>query len=542
MPKSCCVPGCQTNKLKNPELRYYCFPAKESLRIKWISAIHRAKVDDSGRVKHNKNRSPKSKSTYVCSLHFISGRKENFEKHPDAIPSKFPWTNIRSPSKISKINSCNDIVSPHLQLNLPEISGRIQRCQRRIKRASVERKLISNPKSIKKELSGELYDFKEGVEFSVNDVEMETFTDDMNLQLPVVSSPSELTFSLQSPIFTSEREGLYNEMDELRNERDWLKIKNIELKLAASPFSLEALKQNPSVCMMLTGLDFIVLEKTIIYVCEDLFDSTRPTKLSSFDQVIITIIKLKQNLNFDLIAYISNISKTTAIEYFYKWLDIMYWKLNFLIKMQDRDHIFDTIPGIFKAKFPRLTSIIDCFEIFVEAPSSLLARAQFYSRYKRHCTIKVFISCTPLGAINFLSKCYGGRASDILITRESGFSSKHMPGDQILADHRFTLQEDFAARSSAELIPAFTRGKKQLLAKEIETSRKIASVRIHIERVIGLMKNRYTILKGIIPLKIIKNIKDESANSILANCDKIVTVCAALTNLGESIVFNDMKI
>ena len=240
------------------------------------------------------------------------------------------------------------------------------------------------------------------------------------MQLPVVSSPSELPFSLQSPIFTSEREGLYNEMDELRNERDWLKIKNIELKLAASPSSLEALKQNPSVCMMLTGLDFKVLEKTIIYVCEDLFDSRRPTKLSSYDQVIITIIKLKQNLNFDLIAYISNISKTTAFEYFYKWLDIMYWKLNFLIKMLDRDHLFDTIPGIFKAKFQRLTFIIDCFETFVEAPSSLLARAQFYSQYKRHCTIKVFISSTPLGAINFLSKCYGGRASDLLITRESG--------------------------------------------------------------------------------------------------------------------------
>ncbi|XP_047146255.2 uncharacterized protein LOC124819099 [Hydra vulgaris] len=326
----------------------------------------------------------------------------------------------------------------------------------------------------------------------------------------------------KSPVTTSEREELYFEINELKNERDWLKIKNIELKLTVFPFSLEALKQNPSFCMMLTGLNYKVLEKILVYICKNTFEFGKPTKLSKPDQVIITIIKLKQNLNFDLIAYLSNVSKTTIIEYFYKWLDTMYSKLNFLIKMQDQDNIYDTIPGVFKAKFPRLTSIIDCFETFVEAPSSLLARAQFYSQYKKHCTIKVLISCTPTGAINFLAKCYGGRAFDLQIAREPGFVSKYMPGDQILADRGFTLQDDFAAGSSAELlIPAFTRGKNQLSAKEVETPRKIDSVRIHIERLIGLMKSRYTILKGVIPLKIIKIIKDETANCILANCDKL---------------------
>ena len=82
----------------------------------------------------------------------------------------------------------------------------------------------------------------------------------------------------------------------------------------------------------------------------------------------------------------------------------------------------------------------------------------------------------------------------------------HMPGDQILADRGFTLQDDFAAGSSSELlIPAFTRGLSQLSAKDVETSRKIASVRIHIERVIGCMRNRYSILKGTLTLRIVKS-------------------------------------
>ena len=71
-----------------------------------------------------------------------------------------------------------------------------------------------------------------------------------------------------------------------------------------------------------------------------------------------------------------------------------------------------------------------------------MARAQFYSQYKRHYPIKVLISSTPLGAINYISKRYGGRASDMQITKESGFTTSkyHMPGDQILADTGFTMK------------------------------------------------------------------------------------------------------
>ena len=40
-----------------------------------------------------------------------------------------------------------------------------------------------------------------------------------------------------------------------------------------------------------------------------------------------------------------------------------------------------------------------------------------------------------------------------------------MPRDQILADRGFTLVDDFAAASGAELItPPFTKGKRQLSA------------------------------------------------------------------------------
>ena len=39
------------------------------------------------------------------------------------------------------------------------------------------------------------------------------------------------------------------------------------------------------------------------------------------------------------------------------------------------------------------------------------------------------------------------------------------------------------------------------------------------------------------PIRTVNSIKDESLETVLGNCDKIVTVCAALINLRESIVY-----
>ena len=213
--------------------------------------------------------------------------------------------------------------------------------------------------------------------------------------------------------------------------------------------------------------------------------------------------------------------------------------VGFLVRWPEREGIFKVIPTVFKAKFPRMTSIIDCFEIFIDAPKNLHARAQCWSNYKKHCTIKVFICCNPVGSITFLSPVWGGRASDVKIVRESGFiSSKyHLPGDQILADRGFTLHDEFASLCSAELItPAFTKGKKQLSAQEVELSRQLASVRIHVERVIRVLKNRYTILKGPLPISMIKSLHDEAVAASMTSCDKLVHICASLVNLSPSIV------
>ena len=195
------------------------------------------------------------------------------------------------------------------------------------------------------------------------------------------------------------------------------------------------------------------------------------------DQFFVTLVKLRLNLPFDLISYQTGYHTSTIRDYFWRWIDLMYQRLRFLVRWPDRESIKETLPPHFKAKFPNLTCIIDCFWDFrADQPANLKARAQVYSNYKKHTTIKLLIACTPLGAICFLSRAWGGRVSDVELVRRSGFlsSSRHYHSDQILADWGFTLQDDFATMTGSQLIiPAFTKGKRQLGGNEVEASRKM---------------------------------------------------------------------
>lgn len=142
------------------------------------------------------------------------------------------------------------------------------------------------------------------------------------------------------------------------------------------------------------------------------------------------------------------------------------------------------------------------------------------------------IGITPFGTISFISRCWGGRVSDKNLAQESAFLNLLDPGDVVIADRGFAISEDIAIQGAHLEIPAFTRGKKQLSQEEMETSKELSSVRIHVERVIGVLKNRYTILEGPIHVKLLKHKSD----SDYAHIDKILTVCCALTNLGIPIV------
>ena len=124
----------------------------------------------------------------------------------------------------------------------------------------------------------------------------------------------------------------------------------------------------------------------------------------------------------------------------------------------------------------------------------------------------------------FLSMCWGGRATDKFITMNRGFLGLLEHDDVVRADRGFDIHEDVAIHGGKLEIPSFTRGKKQLSTDDVEYSQRLSKVRIHIERVIGLLKNKYIILQSTLPVSTLKC----NAGSETSLIDKIVTVCASL--------------
>lgn len=318
---------------------------------------------------------------------------------------------------------------------------------------------------------------------------------------------------------------LTNECARLRAEVHRLKDKVDELSL-----NEEAFKGNDDMVQELTGLpSYAKLMVVFTFLSGFLKASPRLTPFHSF---LLTLMRMRLNLPLYFFVYLFRMSKTSVVRIFNSTLDVMYVRLSPLIFWPSKKQIQVSLPMCFRDNFNNCTSIIDCFEIFIEKPKNLRARAQTYSQYKHHNTVKYLISITPQGVISFVSNGWGGRTSDKHITENCGYLEKLSPGDVILADRGFNVKDTVGLYCAQLKIPAFTKGKQQLHPLELEATRGLAAVRIHVERVIGLVRNKYTILQTTIPLSLCQAAAQGQPTSL----DKMVTVCCALCNICPSVV------
>ncbi|CAC5397538.1 unnamed protein product [Mytilus coruscus] len=208
--------------------------------------------------------------------------------------------------------------------------------------------------------------------------------------------------------------------------------------------------------------------------------------MSPTSVLLCLLMKLRLNLQHEDLAYRFGVSKTIS-DILNLGLPKLANKLSFLIQWPDKEYLLSNMPSVLN----NLTEV----------------------------------SITPTGAISFVSKAFGGRTSDKVIKQLSGYLDKIQHGDQVLADRGFFyISKELANKSATLVIPAFTRGKKkQLSAKEVEQTRKIVHVRIHVERAIQRLKN-FNILSS------------NMSMCMVPHSDSIVTICSAICNLQPKLV------
>ncbi|XP_033759277.1 uncharacterized protein LOC117341516 [Pecten maximus] len=245
--------------------------------------------------------------------------------------------------------------------------------------------------------------------------------------------------------------------------------------------------------------------------------------LSVPNQYFMTLMKLRRYTpNFELSRFfgisensVRNIVFTWILFMFKQWKEISIWPAQSLV------YYFS--PNDFKQKFPTTRAVLDGTEFPIKKPSSPRAQQATFSTYKNRNTMKSMIGCTPGGLINFISPAYCGSTSDRQIVERSDLKNMCNPGDSLMADKGFNVQDIFAPRDVTINIPSFFKKKNRMSGKAVIQDRKISSKRVHIERIIGLGKT-YKILTQ--PL----------TGTEAALSSEIVYICYMLCNFRSRIV------
>lgn len=243
------------------------------------------------------------------------------------------------------------------------------------------------------------------------------------------------------------------------------------------------------------------------------------------DEMFMFLVRLKLGLFEQDLAHRFQIHLSTVSRKLNTWSNYLYFLLGTQMIWPTREDVDIHMPDGFKELYPSTRVILDCTEIFVQTPSSLLLQSQLYSSYKSSTTLKGLIGITPHGAVSFVSSLYSGSISDKEITRCSGILDLLEEGDSVMADKGFDIEPLLNAKNVELNIPPFLEDQTQFSEADVLKTKSIASLRIHVERAIRRIKE-YHFFDSDVPL------------TTLGSITQIYTVACLLTNFQGPLILN----
>lgn len=481
MPQNCISFGCPNTSSKSSDISFHRLPLKnKKLLAKWIIKIRRTNT-------------PVNEHVRICSEHFepscflisYNGRKM---LRKDAIPTKFSFT---KPTK--------ERAPPKQRLPLRE---KTNTCEILSKESDHDKGGDSSlPSEIRETVSvGSVLDV-DVLQQRINALEAELNNSQVNLRQLLV-----------------DREGKKFCVENLAKDD---KLFKFYTGFSYSQFQacFEFFGESVS-CLRYKGTSDYEQEGQVA-------GSKRgPSRtLSPVNEFLLVLTRLKVGLLEQDIAARFQLHQSTVSRIITTWISFMYAKFKELDIWPSRKQCNENMPEHVRNLYPELRCIIDATEIYIEKPSNPTAQQATFSVYKNRNTLKALIGIGPSGSLTFISDLYGGSISDRELTIKCGILEKDWERKDILmADRGFTIQDLFEQKGVRVNIPPFLNGKPQLSENELMETRRIATIRIHVERAIERIKN-YHIL-------------DFSPVSMCQNklVDQVFYVCAMLTNFQPPLI------
>ena len=177
------------------------------------------------------------------------------------------------------------------------------------------------------------------------------------------------------------------------------------------------------------------------------------TKLTTYEQFVFTLVRIRRNPSLTWLCDLFGISSSTGSNLFITWVLFLAKELQSFIPfptLKDMEGL--PRPPVYQNN-PCPRAIIDCTEFYIQKPSLPSSQRRTHSTYKSNNTFKLFISISPVLHINYISRLYSGCTSDKEVTKKCGFIEALEPGDQVMADKGFNIQDLLALQHVRLIAP-----------------------------------------------------------------------------------------
>ncbi|XP_017560052.1 uncharacterized protein LOC108431431 [Pygocentrus nattereri] len=514
MVHTCVVAGCRNRRTPGTALSFYRFPRDPERKQRWIAAVNRE-----GWMPNEGSR--------LCSTHFISGRQVKNPRSPDYVPSVF--TSAALSSNIKEPNHFEPYDKQEAQVEAANALLFLQG-QARLNADVSHDHCQGDPESASSSLNSddEEDDDDDDDDDEVEEEESLTETEERNKEMPLRNSSTQLVN------YEASLNALKKENTELRESLE-------KMSLTEASF-----RNDPEKVQFYTGLPNYFVFETVMWLLVPHMKGDRNAKLSKFQQLLLTLMRLRLDLRNQDLAYRFGVKVTTVTRTVHRIINIMFTTLvPTAVYWPSRVELRKNLPAAVKCSHPDCAVIIDCFTVSLEKavsvdvnPLGATSTTEMVTQSLHPASVselKYVIGVAPQGVVMFVSRGSPGNVSDKTLVQSCGLLCKLLPGDVVLAERDFDIGDLVGAcRAELKITSSDQIGRSDQSMREqasLVTAERI-NVYKHVGRVIQMVKKRYSMLTG--PVESPFTVVDRSSD--VTTFDKIVQVACALNNLCISAV------